>query len=348
MISIIVPIYNVEKYLCKCLDSIIGQTYNDLQIILINDGSTDNSLSICEKYKNLDNRIELINKENTGASDTRNVGIKNAKGKYIMFVDSDDWLERDMCEKLLENAERNSADLVFCSYVNECSYGSVNKTIYNEDIICYDESNIKEEYITPIMGLVGNRLKHPDKLDALVPIWGRLYSSYVIHNYNLRFIDLDTIPSECQQFNLEYSIHINKVVYIRQYLYHYRRNNGVSVTKGYRKNLLEKWKYWYKYNNELITENQLDYLWDAYYSRMAFSVIPLGGNAIKLECVSDALLEIKTFLNECNYEDVYSKLNFKYFPIYWKVFFAMAKQKNVFGFYCITKVMRMILNYRKK
>ena len=95
-ISIIVPIYNTEKYLGNCLNSIINQTYKNLEIILINDGSTDNSLSICNNYKNKDNRIKIVNKTHTGVSDTRNIGIKNATGEYIGFVDSDDYIEQDL------------------------------------------------------------------------------------------------------------------------------------------------------------------------------------------------------------------------------------------------------------
>lgn len=93
LVSIIVPVYNAEKYLNKCLDSIVNQTYSNLEIILINDGSTDNSLSICNDYTNKDGRIIVIDKHNTGAADSRNEGLKKATGKYIMFVDSDDFID---------------------------------------------------------------------------------------------------------------------------------------------------------------------------------------------------------------------------------------------------------------
>ena len=94
-ISIIVPIYNVEKYLERCINSLINQTYKNIEIILVNDGSTDNSLIICEKYKNIDSRIILVNKENGGLSDARNVGIDNSSGNYITFIDSDDYIDDD-------------------------------------------------------------------------------------------------------------------------------------------------------------------------------------------------------------------------------------------------------------
>ena len=105
-ISIIVPIYNMEQYLERCLLSLIHQDYQNLEIILINDGSTDNSINICNKYKKIDNRIIVINKAHSGLSDTRNIGIKKATGDYIGFVDSDDYIDKDMFKNLIEGAEK--------------------------------------------------------------------------------------------------------------------------------------------------------------------------------------------------------------------------------------------------
>ena len=102
MISVIIPIYNVENYLKKCIESVINQTYKNLEIILVNDGSNDNSKNIIDEYSTIDNRIKVINKENGGLSDARNAGIEIAKGDYITFLDSDDWIELNMYEKLYQ------------------------------------------------------------------------------------------------------------------------------------------------------------------------------------------------------------------------------------------------------
>ena len=118
IISIIIPIYNAEKYLERCLQSVITQTYKNLEIILINDGSKDNSKKICEEFKNKDSRIRLINKENEGVSTARNNGIDLITGEYVLFVDSDDWLEKEMCEILLNKIEKEKTDIVVCGYNN--------------------------------------------------------------------------------------------------------------------------------------------------------------------------------------------------------------------------------------
>lgn len=113
LISIVVPVYNVEQYLRDCLDSVLKQNYQDYEIILVNDGSTDNSVKICEEYIRKDNRIHLINQKNAGASAARNKGMRYASGKYLYFLDSDDWLEEDTLEKLVQCITVEQADMIF-------------------------------------------------------------------------------------------------------------------------------------------------------------------------------------------------------------------------------------------
>lgn len=116
-VSIIVPIYNTEKYLERCLQSLINQDYKNIEIILINDGSNDNSLAICNKYKNKDNRIIVIDKEHTGVADTRNIGLREATGDYIGFVDSDDYIDKDMFKKLVQGAEKYKCEISMCDLI---------------------------------------------------------------------------------------------------------------------------------------------------------------------------------------------------------------------------------------
>ena len=121
-ITVIVPVYNVENYLNKCLDSLINQTYKNLEIIVINDGSTDNSGTICQEYAQKDNRIVYIEKENGGLSDARNAGLDRMTGSYVTFVDSDDWIEQDYVEVLYNKLTEHQADVSVGNYYS-----------YNED-----------------------------------------------------------------------------------------------------------------------------------------------------------------------------------------------------------------------
>ena len=130
LISIIVPIYNSEKYLKQCLDSLLQQSYTNIEIICIDDGSKDCSSEIVEEYMRYDNRVKLIKQENAGVSRTRNNGINYAQGEYIMFVDSDDWIDLNTCETALNSIIINDADTVMWSYVSEREGGRIIKIFF--------------------------------------------------------------------------------------------------------------------------------------------------------------------------------------------------------------------------
>lgn len=133
-ISIIIPIYNVDKYLEKCLDSILNQTFKDFEVILVNDGSTDNSDIIIDRYSKLDNRLKAIHQKNGGVSHARNVGVKASKGEYIGFVDPDDWIYEDMFMNLYEVAISTNSDIVVCRHYRQVDGQIINKDEESEYI----------------------------------------------------------------------------------------------------------------------------------------------------------------------------------------------------------------------
>ena len=130
-ISIIVPIYNAEKYIHRCLDSILAQTYKNFELILINDGSIDNRGKICDEYSQRDNRIKVIHKNNGGVASARQCGIENAKGEYTIHIDPDDWVESNMLEELYNKAIKEKADVVICDFYVE----EKDKTTYRKEKI---------------------------------------------------------------------------------------------------------------------------------------------------------------------------------------------------------------------
>ena len=166
-ISIIVPVYNTEKYLERCLTSLIEQTKKEIEIIIINDGSTDNSEKIIKKYK--DSRIKYIKNVNQGIGATRNEGIERAQGKYLMFVDSDDYIEQDTCEVLFTKAEKDNLDMVICDFYRECENGEKKE----ERILDFENTTIKE---TP-------ELLYKINLSP----WNKLYSTKMIKDNNILF-----------------------------------------------------------------------------------------------------------------------------------------------------------------
>jgi len=170
LISVIVPIYNVGDYLRKCIDSIINQTYTNLEIILVDDGSTDNCGSICDEYKLKDNRIKVIHKPNGGLSSARNAGLDIATGSLIGFVDSDDYIEPTMYEELYNNMIKYGSDIAICNIYNDI-YGKKNIRIKNES---YKEffSKDKEKF---------NNI-HSKCRCLMVVAWNKLYKRYIFDN----------------------------------------------------------------------------------------------------------------------------------------------------------------------
>ena len=208
MISVIIPIYNVEKYLKKCIESVINQTYKNLEIILVNDGSTDNSKNIIDKYSLIDNRIKIINKKNGGLSDARNAGIEIAKGEYITFLDSDDWIELDMYEKLYKYIKQENADIVQCSY----------QEVYNEEI--YNQK-IKAE-IKIISGKDSLYNLYGEHNVKTVVVWNKLYKIELFND--IRFPKGKYHEDEFTTYKVLYKA--NKIVDCNLPLVYYRQRKG--------------------------------------------------------------------------------------------------------------------------
>ena len=239
MISIIVPVYNVEKYLPQCLDSLIGQTYRDLEIICVNDGSTDGSLAILEQYAAKDDRIKVVSQENQGLSGARNTSVQNAHGEWMMFVDGDDWLGLNCCELVMTSSE--DADLVFFSYIREFRTGSAPKYIFDEHPKHYSGEQMNwllERLIAPN----GKEMRNPAKLDSLSTVWGKLYKTAIIKQHHLKFISTAEVGTEDLLFNVEYFTHCKNAVYLPAPLYHYRKLSGASLAYSHKSDLDKKWQ----------------------------------------------------------------------------------------------------------
>lgn len=214
LISIIVPVYNAEKYLQKCLDSILEQTYQNLEIIIVNDGSTDNSGQICQEYEKKDSRIIYIEKENGGVSDTRNTGLDRMTGSYVTFVDSDDWVEPNYVKFLYEKLIEHQADIVVGNYTR---FNESNSVFYFHTSADYYEKVYDNKSILDCLYDSKELLN-----SALIVAWGKIYKKEIIAN--LRF-PINRIGEDAL-FNLKALLDSEKVVYVNKSAYIYRVREG--------------------------------------------------------------------------------------------------------------------------
>ena len=157
-ISVIIPVYNGQSYISRCVESILRQTYEDYEILLIDDGSTDSSPIICDKYSTENSKIRVVHKENGGLSDARNMGIKESQGKYITFVDNDDWIEPQMLEKLYDAAKVHAADIVMCNHQMRYSGDDNKKEAQNENH--FDKEYTQDEFLNILLRVNSNRCVH--------------------------------------------------------------------------------------------------------------------------------------------------------------------------------------------
>lgn len=225
-VSIIVPIYNVETYLHKCIDSILSQTFKDFELILVDDGSTDNCGKICDQYAQQDARVVVIHKKNGGVSSARNNGIELAKGEYIAFVDPDDVIEQNMYEVLVHYSIKHNAEMVVCQYtlIDEAN-GSTKVPQVWEQVDCVIDNKTIINKIIPNL-LVNNTF-------SLVPCYNKLYKKTVFDNYYIRF-DENKSYGEDRCLNYALLPLIKSLVFIDQPLYVYIRHQRDSLSRVFR------------------------------------------------------------------------------------------------------------------
>ena len=219
-ISIIIPVYNAEKYLNRCIDSILSQSFNKYELILVNDGSTDNSLHICSSYAILYDNVLLVSQSNSGVSSARNKGLRHAKGEFVMFVDSDDYMLSGMCEMMVNTLESKKADCVICGTTE--TWGGLWVPV--EDIDYGDLVSFKKDFV-----------KHLST-ELLSPPWNKIYKRALITN------NFDTSVSfgEDLMFNLHYFNNCSKISFVSEApFYHEKANENSLVNRVYPSRLSE-------------------------------------------------------------------------------------------------------------
>lgn len=220
-VSVVVPVYNTRKYLEKCIESLINQTLKEIEIICVDDGSTDNSAQILEKFAKKDSRVKVLTQKNKGQSAARNAGLEVAKGEYVGFLDSDDWAEETMFEKLYQNAKTFDSDISMCSI-----------NVYDEKT---GKTSANDPYLT--LGLFDETFEnrafdYSETLEFIFRIcvtpWNKIYRRKFLLCKNLRFIE--NLNFEDNVFNLQTIVEAGKISLIKEPLVYYRRQSETSYT----------------------------------------------------------------------------------------------------------------------
>lgn len=329
LVSVIVPIYNTSKYLSQCLDSICQQTYSNIEIIAVNDGSTDESPQILDKYTHKDSRIRVISQDNKGLSAARKAGIDAASGQYLLVVDSDDWIDIDTVNCCLDCALKNGAACVMFGYVREYPGFSKENPLFSESFN-YSTIDAENKVHRRLIGPLNNELYAPEKVDNLVSVCMKLYRTDIARKGRI-ISEREVGTSEDTIFNL-YALENCKISYINRCFYHYRKYNAQSITSQYKADLSYKWDHLYEIFQQYIKASgkYTDYT-PAFFNRVACCTIGLGLNE-----VSDGynLLKqsnrLKNILDKPLYKQAFFQLDITPCPLKWKFFFILCKLKRTF------------------
>lgn len=211
MISVVVPVYNASEFLARCLESILTQTFTDWQLILVDDGSRDNSLHIMQEYAEKDSRIKVFHKANEGVSIARQYGLDRVDTPYFIFCDADDYVECDYLEKLYNAIEKENSDLAICAYWEEYS---------DHQVLMYTPKS-------SMAGLIHNFLN--DKVWGVT--WNKLYKTSVVREHNIRFIPHLQMWEDLA-FTIDYCLDAHSVSFVHKPLYHYIQTSMSSITKN--------------------------------------------------------------------------------------------------------------------
>ena len=324
-ISVIIPVYNVEDYLDRSIESVVNQTYENLEIILVDDGSPDNSPKMCDEWAKKDKRIKVIHKENGGVSSARNLGMEKASGKYVAFVDSDDILDKEMYQKLYDSIKNNNSDVAMCKYA--FTYED------NDDIIPVNEFNLNkltEEKIFPYLigpagSLIEGKIESPSIMGS---IWRALYKKDIIKD--LKFENLKMC--EDLVFIADLFKKSPKISIVDEFLYNYLQRNTSAAHKNVierNKRTMKAYEQLYKRLEGEIPRDDLNSHKFHFYSGVVSEYLRGG---LKKELKEITNLEfMKDIGSKQNYKSAMkSKKSFKYKVAYWFTFHKLYCLETLF------------------
>lgn len=277
-ISVIVPIYNVEEYLDRCVKSLLHQTLKDIEIILVDDESPDNCPALCDAYAKEDDRVKVIHKKNGGLGYARNSGLEVATGKYVAFVDSDDFIETNAFEDLYNKTIHNPTDAVFANFFDYVSSSEITPVLEIEREQSFESSKDIRQFL---FDMVGTEPNHQKDRKYSMSVWHAIYSLEVIKKYQIKFPSEREMISEDIIFHIQFLSRVSKVILLPEPYYYYCANNDQSLTRTFRADRIEKFISLHKEvvrqlidfypDNESTVKNRADRLFISYLRHYIYS-----------------------------------------------------------------------------
>lgn len=337
-ISIIVPIYKIEEYIKQCVDSIIAQSYTDLEIILVDDGSPDNCPKICDKYAEKDSRVKVLHKQNGGLMSARQAGLKIATGEYVGFVDGDDWIEPNMYEKFANLIDKYNPDMAMCEFLY--SYPeSDEKSSQLPEKEFYDKTALENEIYPKLL------FKPPYYNFGINPCcWSKIFKKELLEN-NLYNVTEKIKIGEDAAFTYPCLLQVKSLAYCGEYLYHYRINQN-SMTKSYDKNMEDTImipyeilkKAFSKYNGFEL-DKQLEY----FLLSLINGIVRNEANPKNKKSIKDKKATFKKFTTNEDVVNAAKSIDYSILPLHTKLYAKSLALKSPNLLYLYSLLLRRFL-----
>lgn len=342
LISVVLPTYNVKEYITQCVHSLIHQTYREIEILIVDDGSTDGTGALCDKLAMEDSRIRVFHKENGGTHTARNMGIREAKGEYIMFLDPDDWLDENTFQELVFRIKQDDLDVIRFGYVREFPTHSARKeNTFLPETLCQGEDC--RRICRQTLGLVGQELAHPENMNFLASACFSLYRKSIIDDNGLELYNIREIATFSDGlFNIRFLQKANRFLYVDIPFYHYRKFAAGAATSNYRESFLQRQLILFDMLREISQEENGDFT-EAYNNRVIFSTMEICLNALKShKGFRQKYAEVKAVLKSPVHRAAYKNMNLRPMPLKWKIYYFLVKTRMTLPVFLMTKAIRFI------
>lgn len=337
LVSVVLPIYNVEKYIDCCVQSVVSQSYENLEIILVDDGSPDNCPQICDEWARRDKRIKVIHKQNEGLGMARNTGIENATGEYICFFDSDDYIARNTIMDVYSVARNTKADIVTFGYSNVGTDGKVKKEVI--PLITktlFEGEEVQKDFLAK---LITDNPQTGEKSCLSISAWASFFSMDLIRRTGWRFVSEREIIAEDVYSMLVLYKSVGKVAVLPKALYFYRENSN-SLSRSYRKDRFEKICFFYERCLEI--QKQLMY-GEAIAMRVSSVFVGFAIGAMKMIVSSqlnkkEKIAELQVVVNNAYIQKIIHELKWKHGGLGEKLLIMFMRHKWYIWCYILVKI----------
>ena len=329
-VSIVVPVYNVENYVARCINSLMNQTLRNIEIILVDDGSTDSSGKMCDEFAKRDERIRVIHKENGGLGYARNSGMEIAKGEFIGFVDSDDYVDTRMFEALFGYACKYDADYVRCEHIIVDDEGNERlREQYHLEPGIYAKEEIEDKLLCPMFG---KEMKEGREAHVGISVWRAIFRTSIIKENHLLFPSEREVISEDIPFNLDFLMHAHSAYVTSEGLYYYVER-GNSLTKIFRKDRFDKEVYLYCYLQDKLKEYNL---YEKCKIRIKRFMLDRGRRSMRgvmnnsEYSLMEKYLTLKEMMSNEQFRTAFDELPVNKLPLKYRIMAYMMKYKMAF------------------